>query len=130
MLCPPKINIVWRSIMKDSASWERINLDPPEQPPPTKEQQNIRKLAEAETNRDLKKPIQQLLCDVHEEVHQTDRSVEENIIHANKRMVSMMARVALSNERYSGILLKLTWVLVFLTIILAIMTFIMIFNMK
>jgi len=116
--------------MKDSASWERINLDPPEQPPPTKEQQNIRKLAEAETNRDLKKPIQQLLCDVHEEVHQTDRSVEENIIHANKRMVSMMARVALSNERYSGILLKLTWVLVFLTIILAIMTFIMIFNMK
>lgn len=57
--------------MKDFTSWERINLDPPGQAPLTTEQKNIRELAEAETNRDLKKPIQQLLCDVHEEVHQT-----------------------------------------------------------
>ena len=115
--------------MKDFTSWERINLDLPGQAPLTTEQKNIRELAEAETNRDLKKPIQQLLCDVHEEVHQTHRSVEENIIHANKRMVSMMARVALSNERYSGVLLKLSWVLVVLTIVLAVMTFFMLKNM-
>ena len=115
--------------MKDFTSWERINLDPPGQAPLTTEQKNIRELAEAETNRDLKKPIQQLLCDVHEEVHQTHRSVEENIIHANKRMVSMMARVALSNERYSGVLLKLTRILVALTIVLAVMTFFMLKNM-
>lgn len=115
--------------MKDFTSWERINLDPPRQAPLTTEQKNIRELAETETNRDLKKSIQQLLCDVHEEVHQTHRSVEENIIHANKRMVSMMARVALSNERYSGVLLKLTWVLVALTIVLAVMTFFMLKNM-
>jgi hypothetical protein len=113
--------------MKDFTSWERINLDPPGQAPLTTEQKKIRELAEAETNRDLKKPIQQLLCDVHEEVLQT-RPVEENIIHANKRMVSMMARVALSNERYSGVLLKLTWVLVVLTIVLAVMTFFMLKN--
>lgn len=100
--------------MKDFTSWERINLDSPGQTPLTEKQKDIRKLAEDETNRDLKKPIQQLLCDVHEEVHQTHRTVEENIIHANKRMVSMMARVALSNDRYSGVLLKLTWILVVL----------------
>lgn len=41
----------------------------------------------------------------------------------------MMARVALSNERYSGVLLKLTWVLVVLTIVLAVMTFFMLKNM-
>lgn len=115
--------------MKDFTSWERINLDPPGQAPLSEEQQGIRKLAEDETNRDLTKPIQQLLCDVHEEVHQTHRSVEQNLLHANKRMVSMMARVALSNEHYSGVLRKLTWVLVFLTFILAVLTIFIVKNM-
>src|SRR5205085_935626 len=89
-----------------------------------------RELAEEETRRDLQKPIEQLLSDVHEEVNHPGRSPEVNIAHANKRMVSLMARAAISNERTSTRLLWLTWVLVALTIVIAALTVLMIVQMK
>lgn len=84
-----------------------------------------RELAEEEERRDLLKPIEQLLCDVHEEINHPGRPVEANIAHANKRMVSLMARVAISNDTASNRLLWLTWILVFLTLAIAALTLLM-----
>ena len=63
--------------------------------------------AEGETRRDLEKPIQQLICDVHEEVN-SSRRAEANLAHAMKRMVSMMGRVALEQSRSTRQLIWLT----------------------
>jgi hypothetical protein len=82
-------------------SWARLDWDT--QTPP------VRALMERETNRDLAKSLEQLLCDVHEEIHHNDgrrldeprRSAEENFAHAQKRMVALMARTAIDNNRFS-----------------------------
>ncbi len=108
--------------MGDDRKWERKNLDPDTDGNMTADKKDIRMLAENETDRDLQKPIQQLLCDVHEEVHQKHRTKIQNLIHANKRMVSMLARVALSNEKSNKFMVRLTWALVYLTIFLLILT--------
>jgi len=89
-----------------------------------------RKLAEEETNKDLRKPIQQLICDVHEEALDGGRPVEHNLLHATKRMVSMMGRVALAHERSSTRLVRLTWVLVALTVAIVSLTVVMLVNMN
>jgi hypothetical protein len=58
-----------------------------------------RERSEIETDRDLVKPIEQLLCDFHEEAESNlDKYPVQSMIRAHKRMVSMMAKVALSNE--------------------------------
>lgn len=84
---------------------------------------------ERETNNDLRKPIQQLICDVHEEIS-SPRSIEENLNHAIKRTVSMMGRVALAHERSSKVLTWLTVVLVILTIAIVWLTVVIIGNPK
>ncbi len=89
--------------------WQRIDSGPL----PSGSRRDI---AEEETRRDLQKPIEQLLCDVHEESHDPGRSQDENTGGAVKRMVSLMARVAIENERASRHLLVLTWVLAILTV--------------
>ena len=85
-----------------------------------------RKEAERQTNNDLRKPIQQLICDVHEEAITPDRPVAESLIHATKRMVSMMGRVALAHERSSRILIGLTAVLTVLTLAILWLTVVLI----
>lgn len=77
-----------------------------------------RERAEIETDRDLDKCIEQLVCDVHEETHNSGRSDLGNIASAQKRMVSLMARVALSNDKMSN---RILW----LTVAITIMTFLM-----
>ena len=78
--------------------------------------------AEKETNRDLQKPIQQLICDVHEGAQDPNGTPDDRLLYMSTRMVSMMGRVALEHERTSRRLVWLTWVLVFLTILLGIGT--------
>jgi len=68
------------------------------------------------------KSIQQLICDVHEEGSAPNKSADERLLYMPSRMVSMMGRVALENERTSKRLVWLTWALVALTILLAIET--------
>ena len=60
---------------------------------------SLREKSEKETNIDIDKSIEQLVCDVHEETNNPEREAIQNIAHAQKRMVSMMARVAISNNR-------------------------------
>src|SRR5205823_1846244 len=60
--------------------------------------------AEKHTNRDLAKPIEQLLCDIHDMAQSGTGGDMGNypvqaVLHVQKHMASMMAKVALSNER-------------------------------
>jgi hypothetical protein len=71
-----------------------------------------------ETDRDMAKPVEQLVCDVHEETHDPERQPLENIAGAQKRMTSMLARVALSNDRVADRVLYLTWAIAVMTAIM------------
>ncbi|MBI4465084.1 MAG: hypothetical protein HY647_10300 [Acidobacteria bacterium] len=74
---------------------------------------------ENEAKQDLCKPIWQLVCDVHEEANAKKREKEDNLIHATKRLASMMGRVALENEHTQNKLICLTWAVTVLTTLLA-----------
>jgi hypothetical protein len=62
------------------------------------------KSPELEAARDLHKPLEQLLADVHRE-------------EPNKRLASMMLRVVKSNDKLSGRVYALTWAAVVLAAI-------------
>jgi hypothetical protein len=85
-----------------------------------------RERAEIETDRDLVKPVEQLLCDVHEETHNPNRSAQENIASAQKRMVSLMARVAISNDRSTKVMTYLTWAISIMTLAIVVLTIVLI----
>ncbi len=80
-----------------------------------------------ETDRDLDKPIEQLVCDVHEETHSqndweawSERKWLGNIAAAQKRIASLMARVAISNDRVARQMLYYTWAIAILTVVLVV----------
>ncbi|MEP6950204.1 MAG: hypothetical protein ABI863_13045 [Ginsengibacter sp.] len=85
-----------------------------------------RQRAEIETDRDLIKPIQQLLCDVQEETHNPNRTEIQNVASAQKRMVSLMARVAMTNDRLSKKIYWLTFLMTIMTLAICIMTYILV----
>jgi len=113
--------------MKNWTNWRRIDLEAPGEPSLSQTDPARRTEAERQTNNDLRKPIQQLICDVYEEIS-SSRTVEENLNHAIKRMVSMMGRVALAHECTSKVLVGLTAVLLFLTLVIAVLTSVLIFK--
>jgi hypothetical protein len=76
-----------------------------------------RERSELETIRDLDKTIEQLICDVHEETHNKNRTALENIAAAQKRMVSMLGRVAITNDAFSKRLNRLNWLMFFLAVL-------------
>lgn len=101
--------------MTDFTNWARKDFGDPAGAP------KHRSKSMQETNADLQKPIQQLICDAHEEIH-AERSMEINLPLAFKRMVSMMGRVALEHERVGRRIIALTRVLVALTVLLVALT--------
>ena len=89
--------------------------------------------AEIETNRDLSKPIEQLVCDFHDiaEIALAGKPPDPAdpnslLIHAEKRMVSLMGRVALAHERTSRWLVALTVIGLLLTAVLTWLTFVLV----
>jgi hypothetical protein len=74
-----------------------------------------------ETDRDMNKSVEQLVCDVHEETHDPGRTPLDNIAGAQKRTTSMLARVALSSEKVAARMLALTWAIGVLTLIIVIL---------
>jgi hypothetical protein len=106
--------------MSDWIEWERIEFEKRGSLSP--EAVKRRKFAELETQRDLQKPIQQLICDVQEGGSDPNYTPDERLLYMTGRMVSMMGRVALKHERTSKRLVWLSWILVFLTVLLAIET--------
>jgi hypothetical protein len=81
-----------------SQTWARMNY------PDLPLKMNPRKRAELHTNRDLTKPIEQLLCDFHEMAERASPGGDlgsypvQAMLHAQKRVIGMMAKVALSNQ--------------------------------
>jgi hypothetical protein len=63
----------------------------------------------------MDKSIEQLVCDVHEETHDPGREPLDNIAGAQKRMTSMLARVALSSEQVADRMMALTWAIGIMT---------------
>jgi hypothetical protein len=56
-------------------------------------------LIEPQVNDDLKKPYHQLTADIYEELLYPNRSIEENMLHAQKRLVGLQVRTALEMRR-------------------------------
>ena len=65
--------------------------------------------ATKEVNQDVQKPIQQLICDVHEQAQQPGLTEQQKQSWMMVRMVSMMGQVALEHERNHKWLVILTW---------------------
>ena len=105
--------------MNDDTKWVRNEFEPGSL---SQEAQRRRLDAERETNRDIQKPIQQLICDVHEGANDPNKTEDERLLYMSSRMVSMMGRVALEHKHTSDRLVWLTWALVFLTVLLGIGT--------
>lgn len=93
-------------------SWSRFHG---ERDGPSEVSPEFRRDCEEEVNIDLQKPVQQLICDVHEELRSDNRSEQDKLNGAVKRAVGMMGRVALENDRISKQLLFLTWITAILT---------------
>ena len=87
---------------------------------------DVRGDAAREAQLDLKKSSYQLLVDVHEELLRPDRGVDRNLVHAWKRIASIMARTTVSNEETTRRIIRLTWVIMLLTVVLVFLTVIMI----
>ncbi len=110
--------------------WKRKDFA--EDPDQTK---GLRHLAEIETDRDLQKPVQQLLCDVHEEClnplppiapgeteqHWNERLAVlqlQRLVGAQKRMVSLQTVSAFQTSRTNALVFWLTLVIVVQTFFL------------
>jgi len=100
----------------DYTIWERKDFGDQFGVPQAREKATI------ETNQDLQKPIQQLLCDVHEQAQQPGVTPENRQIFVTVRMMSMLARVGLEHERVSKKLVTLTTWLIILTIAIVVLT--------
>jgi len=100
-------------------TWNRKNYDET-----ILSQLSVRERSELEADRDLDKPVEQLVCDVHEETHDTKRDSLANIAGAQKRMTSMMAKIAKSNDRLGKNMLALTIAILVLTLVMTIKMFI------
>jgi hypothetical protein len=87
---------------------------------------DVRGDAAREAQLDLKKSPYQLLADVHEELVRSERPVEQNIVHAWKRIASLMARTAESNEQTTNRIIRLTRVIIFLTVVLVVLTVVLV----
>ena len=86
-------------------------------------------LAEIETDRDLDKPIEQLLCDVQDSLQTWEEDRKKSdlsdstkkavslILYSLTRMTSMNARVALSNKRLTIWIIVMTSIMTISSII-------------
>jgi hypothetical protein len=99
------------------ANWTRLNFDESKLEGLTNRQRS-----EIETNRDLIKPVEQLVCDVHEEIHDPNRTELQNIASSQKRMVSIMARLAKSDDRMIKQIGCLTWAIAIMTLVIVVFT--------
>ena len=93
--------------------WKRVSFDEA-----SLNEKPLRLRSEVETDRDLAKPIQQLICDCHEETENNlDKQPLQGMARAQKRMVSMMGQVAISNNALAWRMEVLTWVVVALAFV-------------
>jgi hypothetical protein len=113
---------------RDIRDWTRV---------PFKEDQDspVRKLAVLETDHDLQKDVQNLLCDVHEEAMDPSINWEvmtpperqlhlalQKLMGINKRLASLLTVSALETARVHAMVMWLTFVIIVQTIVVIIVT--------
>ena len=83
-----------------------------------------RSTAKIEAARDIQKPVEQLLTDVHDEslTAHSVRSREETLVRTTARFASLLARLSIDAERGTRSIIRLTWALVILTVALLFLT--------
>jgi hypothetical protein len=99
---------------KPVTEWERKDFGDPGGVPPQREQ------CERDTNEDLQKAIQQLVCDVYEEAFNQKAAGPEKIFLTFRRMVALIGRVGWEHERNHRQLIILTWAIGILTVALTV----------
>jgi hypothetical protein len=108
--------------MANFTQWKRVDFGDPYGVPKQRAQ------AIEETNQDLQKPIQQLVCDTHEMILGDKIPPDQRVNFAMLRAVSLMGRVALEHERNHKSLVWLTWVITILTLVLVVLTGFLLFH--
>lgn len=124
---------MWLS--KSIRNWKRKDFDPPL----NNATQIRRNKAEKEADHDLQKPVQQFLCDVHEEADRPpcEKSANAQLTYAedrildaidklsceNKRMVALQTVTAFATNKTAQLLTRLTVILVVLTFLLIALEF-------
>jgi hypothetical protein len=108
--------------MSAPADWRRLEFEDVAATKLSEEAQARRHEAEKQTERDLAKPVQQLICDVHEGAIDPDNPPVGRMLYMMPRMVAMMGRVALEQDKLSRRLYRWTVVLAVLTVLIAAMT--------
>jgi hypothetical protein len=113
---------------RDVRDWTRV---------PFKEDlgSRVRELAALETDHDLQKDVQNLLCDVHEEamdptINWKIMTVPEHQLHLalqklmgiNKRLASLLTVSALETARVNALIMWLTLVIIVQTIVVIVVT--------
>lgn len=106
-----------RRVHSDILGVERVEFDDCKDPA-------ARRRAEIEAMRDLLKPHEQLLADVHEEAENNPSEIGR-LAGATKRMVSLQVRVVRSNNRLSQQMLWLTWAIAAMTAAILWLTWVM-----
>jgi|GEM_PF-2063204 len=106
-----------RRVRSDILGVERVEFDDCKDPA-------ARRRAEVEAMRDLLKPIEQLLTDVHEEAENNPSEIGR-LAGATKRMVSLQVRVVRSNDRLSNHMICVTWAMAAMTAAILWLTYLM-----
>jgi hypothetical protein len=109
-----------------STDWRRLEFEDVGATKLSEEAQARRREAEKQTDRDLAKPVQQLICDVHEGAIDPANPPIGRMLYMMPRMVAMMGRVALEQDRIARRLYWWTVVLAVLTVLIAAMTAVLI----
>lgn len=115
---------------RNIVNWKRVDFDPPLD----KDKQIRRNKAKEDADHDLRKPVQQFLCDVHEEANRPpcEKSTNKQLTYAedrildaidklsceNKRIVALQTVTAHASARTANWIKWLTFVLVILTLFL------------
>lgn len=116
---------------KKIRKWKRVDFDPP----PNEQAQAHRNKAEEDADHDLQKPVQQFLCDVHEEANRPpcEKSKNQRLTYAEDRILDAIDKLSCENKRMVALQTvtayaanRTAWCLIFLTIILVILTFFLI----
>lgn len=117
-------------LFKNIRKWGRKDFDPPL----STEKESFRKLAELEADHDLQKPIQQFLCDVHEEAHRPpcEKSNNEHLTYADDRILDAIDKISCQNKRIVALQTKTAYEatkttnwMILMTIVIAFLTFIL-----
>jgi len=113
---------------KNIRNWKRLDFDPPLDI----DKQIRRNKAKEDSDHDLQKPLQQFLCDVHEEANRPpcEKSNNTQLTYADDRILDAIDKLSCENKRMVALQTvtayetsRMTKWMIFLTVIIIVLTF-------